>query len=573
MNKKRILAIVFTLGLLIAFSLPVTVAAATYDVYEGQSIQAAVDGASSGDVIIVHPGTYNQSVGFGPDRSGITLIGYGAILNGPGPDEGVGIGLSGASNVVIEGFQIHNYNHGIAGDNLSGSLIKNNVLSGEFWGGIAFSHSSNNQIIGNTISGCALDSIWFGEGSTLNLIQSNTISDSYAGIILDMSSSNDVIENTITESTGEGEDQGPGIFVGHGANFNVVSGNTVSTYGDGIALGNAQGNEVLNNTTFDSAFSGIHLATDGTEIGPVNNLISDNSIIGASQGISLENALDNRVTNNTIGPVGNGIILGLDYLGSSSSANLISGNVIDPAIGAGIILDQAQGNTIVGNTIRTIIAEGIGLWASTENTIESNDISAGGAGIILGDSNFNDLFDNHIHNTGQSGISLNHSSDNVLFDNEVVGGSSGGIAIRSGSNNNLILDNKISDMRLSGIFIVDANYNTIVENKISNMGNGITINSANGTIVKENKITDANMNASGRRGMGILLNSSTNSEVEENKVTDCEKYGIAANGSINNTIIENKVSDSGDLDLFDDSYPPSLANTWENNKYSTSNWD
>src|SRR3954470_8324557 len=51
----------------------------------GESIQAAVDRAHSGDTIVVRPGTYRQNVVVAKD--GIKLVGFGAQLVSPAAPE------------------------------------------------------------------------------------------------------------------------------------------------------------------------------------------------------------------------------------------------------------------------------------------------------------------------------------------------------------------------------------------------------------------------------------------------------------------------------------------------------
>lgn len=122
------------------------------------SIQTAVDGASSDDVVCLSDadGAFAQTVVFGPEDSGITLTAApgespvldGATLAGTGPTSIDAITLEdGVTEVTIEGLTIQNYKGDSGGNDrssaittwnveTSGITVRNNNLLDNFWNGI-----------------------------------------------------------------------------------------------------------------------------------------------------------------------------------------------------------------------------------------------------------------------------------------------------------------------------------------------------------------------------------------------------------------------------------------------------
>jgi parallel beta-helix repeat protein len=138
---KRVLGLSMLVAGLVAAMLGAAPAAnaATIDVLAGQSIQAAVNHASPGDTIVVHPGVYHESVIVTVNH--LTLQGAGASSAGtvlmPGPKKkqcpGTGICVSGDKNgprigITVEGFEFK----GFSGFGLVGFGAKDLTLQHNF---------------------------------------------------------------------------------------------------------------------------------------------------------------------------------------------------------------------------------------------------------------------------------------------------------------------------------------------------------------------------------------------------------------------------------------------------------
>jgi parallel beta-helix repeat protein len=163
------------------------------------TIQAAVDGASPGDTIIVRDGTYTENVAVHKDRLTIESE-NGAdstIVQAANPDGHVfevtadhvsirGFAFMGGNGQSIAGIKLYYANY----CTVSGNRISSNEL------GICLYHSSDNLIKGNNVSNNA-DGIFFQADSTNNIVTRNNIQDNTFRAIYLHSSSNNAIDSNI----------------------------------------------------------------------------------------------------------------------------------------------------------------------------------------------------------------------------------------------------------------------------------------------------------------------------------------------------------------------------------------
>ena len=242
-----------------------TAAATTWDVYEGQSIQAAIDGASAGDTVFVHAGTYvlptisefRLCVG----TPNITLKGEGAgvvTLDSGGTGVAICIGLvATAPGCIVEGFRIVNSSKGISVRGGSPDcIIRNNVI--EVYTLPVDTSAPNTTIIGNVMTyGGFIDLT-----SSNNTFMNNVLDTSgTAAIYLNFYNGNQIINNTISAL----QATDGAICVDGGSMNNISNNNITAGTGIGVVLFDSTANNTLTKNNISSSAVGLGLYYAGEE--------------------------------------------------------------------------------------------------------------------------------------------------------------------------------------------------------------------------------------------------------------------------------------------------------------------
>ena len=290
----------------------------------GESIQAAVDNASSGDVIIIKPGNYTENIIISTQNLTIrsdsgnpedTVV----MANNPN----VNVFQTRANNTTISGFKVKAAEYtdvtGIYLSGCSNCTIANNNLS-ENSLGIYLSNSKNNTISDNKVNlnekyGIQLV---YSEG---NILLNNSADSNHHGIILE----NNCRDNNLTS--------------------NMAGSNT----GYGFYLINSSSNN-LNNNTINKNDMGIYLTNSNMSIISGNN-ISEN----IRYGIWVSHSNYNIISGNIISESNWGIHL------NSSDNNIFSGNILASNDVSGLSMCPAcDNNTAFNNYLNNIFNADIG---------------------------------------------------------------------------------------------------------------------------------------------------------------------------------------------------------------------
>ena len=334
-----------------------SVVSGVYTLDTGYSIQAHIDAANNGDVIIVPPGTYYEIIDFkgkaitlsSADPQDPAVVAATVIDGGRTGKQVVTFATGEGPQSVLTGFTItHGGGPGDAGDD----------PTVPFGGGICCRNSSP-SIIGNVIryneSQCG-----YGTGGGIQsyggspVITGNTITDNRAygsgGGVFCSGGSASITGNSIERNYSAGD--GGGIYSNSATVIrdNVVSGNEAAGYGGGICggAGLIEDNEINYNTA--SGGGGIADGDpDGLVGGPgliTGNTISGNLGVNGSGGIGSNcDIIGNVISHNgTYWGGGGGIGGGSGRI----EGNRITNNWVDDAPGGGI---YAGSGDIVGNVI------------------------------------------------------------------------------------------------------------------------------------------------------------------------------------------------------------------------------
>lgn len=240
-----------------------------HEVKDGESIQAAVAKANQGDVIMVYPGTYSETVYI--DKDNIRI--YGVIENGERPTLNGNKQLNDAflysgNGITIENFKIIDYKgNGIMGQAGNNFIIKNNLIINTGVYGIFPQYGKNGLIELNVLSGIEDAAIYVGMCDNID-VRINEVFESVAGIEIENSRHCLVEYNYVHDNAG-------------GLLAFITPGLPIKTCDDVIF----RGNYVLNNNHKNFAIPGsvVSKIPSGTGIlvlAADNVVIEDNFIIG-----------------------------------------------------------------------------------------------------------------------------------------------------------------------------------------------------------------------------------------------------------------------------------------------------
>jgi len=270
--------------------------AAEIFVQSGESIQAAVNSAASGDVIIVKPGTYTENIK-------VTLHNLVIKSESGNPANTIIIAKDPAadvfsiesSKVTISGFKIMESKNDHAGIYMY--QCKNCTVE-------------NNRLLNNTV-GVYL------KNSEYNLIHGNLIGKGEKGIDIEQSSYNTISQNRASKNR-------YGFYLPN-SEGNVISNNTLSENKDyGILLSTASGNTLSENKASNNG-RGIHLGNSDS------NKISDNTIVSNNVyglficPISDKNRVLNNYFNNTVNAEANNGTDNIYNIEKTAGTNIVGG--------------------------------------------------------------------------------------------------------------------------------------------------------------------------------------------------------------------------------------------------------
>ena len=212
------------------------------------------------------------------------------------------------------------------------------------------------------------------------------------------------------------------------------------------------------------------------------------------------------LTNDLLGCLGNGLIIGADDIILDCDGHFIEGNGISPnENSAGIYIDSKNNITIKNCKINEF-GNGIFLHISNNIRIENNN------------ENFN-------HNA----IFLNYSS-NIFFLNNILTNSSY-MGVHFEKVNETIFLNNIIHSNSWGIKISNSYNNLFLNNLVLDNGEGIIISKSFGNILRNNSIL--------KNLGGIYLEDSRDNEINRNNISLNNYYGIFTNNLNDTSFSEN----------------------------------
>lgn len=450
-------------------------------VEDGESIQAAVDAASTGDTICIETGTYEEEVTI--DVEGLTLTaadGHEPTLDG---DQSLEHAITvTADDVTIEGLEVFEYSEGssIVVDDASDVTIIDSEVLHPHWGnsgaGVRITDSPDARV-----ENCFVeehpDGILIQNADRVTIVDS-TIDDASNGVKVEGGSEDVVIENN------EVSNSGTGIRLSIGSHRVRIEDNDVVGSGDGIRLSESDDVDVLANTVTDINNRAIRLwKSQGVTV-------DDNTI--EDQATSLDPAVEVvefshecALTNNHVSNSGEQGIFVLDSGDLTIEGNTLENNDQRLSDSSGLHIENSSETSVIGNTITDNENRGIyvlpGDGSATNVTVENNTVSGHGVDVHFEHVENATVTDNDL-DTGivLAGTTLGH------FDHSFSDNTSGGdpVFYASGEDDPSVPGNA------GQVIVVDCTNVTVSGGAFNGVASGIQIAYCDGATVSGNTLTD-----------------------------------------------------------------------------------
>jgi parallel beta-helix repeat protein len=390
--------------------------------------------------------------------------------------------------------------------------------------------------------------------------------DDGAGIYFNSSSSNSVINCTLTNNTATGN--GGGIYFS-GSNGNSVSdctltNNTAASDGGGIYFSGSNGNSVSDcNLTYNTANGGGGILFIGSSSNNVSGCNLTYNTANGGGGIFFSDSSNNGISGCTLtnnradgdDTTGGGGIHFWVSNGNSVSDCTLTNNTANG--GGGILFIGSSSNSVSGCNLTYNTANGGGgiffgaslNSGSTDNNVSgcnltNNTATSDGGGIYFyGNSNDNSVSDstltnNNANNGGGmyfSSSNNNSVSDSTLTNNNATGDGGGMYFWNSGSNNvsDSTLTNNIANTGNGGgiyfetVLKISSSNNIIsgcnLTNNEANSGGGISFSGSSSNNVSDSTLTNNIANTGD--GGGMYFNSSSSNSVSDSTLTNNNATG------------------------------------------------